>query len=182
MTVQAYRASRSALSAPLRIILPICASESFLAGVSRGRCELTVSGRGSVLLAVERVRRFAIEEAIHSEASDGYRMNSNELGHRVIGCWRGQVTRNSLTSTGAGADDWRHVERSFEPKLAVWSFYRLTSETDAEVIAAASLAELNHEIQRCVMGYESGGTSQEALDLELAPVDSRSLVLVADIE
>jgi hypothetical protein len=38
--------------------------------------------------------------------------------------------------------------------------YNLASETDKEVIAKAPLSELNHEIQRCLHGYETGGTSQ----------------------
>jgi hypothetical protein len=38
--------------------------------------------------------------------------------------------------------------------------YNLVSETDQEVVAKAPLSELNHEIQRCLLGYETGGTSQ----------------------
>jgi hypothetical protein len=38
--------------------------------------------------------------------------------------------------------------------------YKLASETDTEVVAKAPLFELNHEIQRCLYGYENGGTSQ----------------------
>jgi len=38
--------------------------------------------------------------------------------------------------------------------------YNLASETDKDVIAKAPLSELNHEIQRCLYGYENGGTSQ----------------------
>jgi hypothetical protein len=38
--------------------------------------------------------------------------------------------------------------------------YNLASETNKDVIAKAPLPELNHEIQRCLYGYENGGTSQ----------------------
>jgi hypothetical protein len=37
---------------------------------------------------------------------------------------------------------------------------KIFSESDKEVLARASLSELNHEIQRCLLGYETGGTSQ----------------------
>ena len=37
---------------------------------------------------------------------------------------------------------------------------KMFSETDPEVLARASLSELNHEIKRCLLGYETGGTSQ----------------------
>lgn len=37
---------------------------------------------------------------------------------------------------------------------------RIFSETDKEVLARMPLSELNHEIQRCLLGYETGGTSQ----------------------
>jgi hypothetical protein len=33
-------------------------------------------------------------------------------------------------------------------------------EQDAEVLAKLPLAELNHEISRCLLGYENGGSSQ----------------------
>lgn len=38
--------------------------------------------------------------------------------------------------------------------------YRLAGETDKNIVAKASLSELNHEIQRCLHGYETGGSSQ----------------------
>lgn len=38
--------------------------------------------------------------------------------------------------------------------------YNLASESDKDVIARAPLSELNHEIQRCLHGYETGSTSQ----------------------
>lgn len=38
--------------------------------------------------------------------------------------------------------------------------YKLASETDESTIAKAALSELNHEIQRCLLGYQTGGTSQ----------------------
>ena len=37
---------------------------------------------------------------------------------------------------------------------------KIFSETDPDVLARTSLSELNHEIQRCLLGYETGGTSQ----------------------
>jgi hypothetical protein len=37
---------------------------------------------------------------------------------------------------------------------------KIFSETDKEVLARVSLSEINHEIQRCLLGYETGGTSQ----------------------
>jgi len=33
-------------------------------------------------------------------------------------------------------------------------------EQDSEMLAALPLSELNHEIGRCLLGYENGGTSQ----------------------
>jgi uncharacterized membrane protein YcjF (UPF0283 family) len=38
--------------------------------------------------------------------------------------------------------------------------YNLASVSDKDVIARAPLSELNHEIQRCLHGYETGSTSQ----------------------
>ena len=38
--------------------------------------------------------------------------------------------------------------------------YKIFSETDEAAIAAVPLADLNHEIQRCLHGYETGGSSQ----------------------
>jgi hypothetical protein len=38
--------------------------------------------------------------------------------------------------------------------------YKLASETDKEAITKTPLSELNHEIERCLLGYETGGTSQ----------------------
>jgi hypothetical protein len=32
--------------------------------------------------------------------------------------------------------------------------------TDEEVLSKVPLSDLNHEIQRCLYGYENGGTSQ----------------------
>lgn len=32
--------------------------------------------------------------------------------------------------------------------------------TDERAVAALPLSDLNHEIQRCLLGYESGGSSQ----------------------
>jgi hypothetical protein len=37
---------------------------------------------------------------------------------------------------------------------------KIFSETDEAVIASVPLPDLNHEIQRCLRGYETGGTSQ----------------------
>ena len=36
----------------------------------------------------------------------------------------------------------------------------IIKEQDSEVLAALPLHELNHEIGRCLLGYENGGTSQ----------------------
>ena len=38
--------------------------------------------------------------------------------------------------------------------------YKIFSETDEVVIASVPLTDLNHEIRRCLHGYETGGTSQ----------------------
>jgi hypothetical protein len=38
--------------------------------------------------------------------------------------------------------------------------YRLAGEADKDIIAEASLSELIHEIQRCLHGHETGGSSQ----------------------
>jgi len=38
--------------------------------------------------------------------------------------------------------------------------YKIFSETGEAAIAAVQLADLNHEIQRCLRGYETGGSSQ----------------------
>jgi len=38
--------------------------------------------------------------------------------------------------------------------------YGIISETDEAVIGSVPLADLNHEIQRCLQGYETGGSSQ----------------------
>jgi hypothetical protein len=37
---------------------------------------------------------------------------------------------------------------------------RLYQLNDEHALAALPLSDLNHEIQRCLYGYESGGTSQ----------------------
>lgn len=37
---------------------------------------------------------------------------------------------------------------------------KIFSETDEAVIASIPLTDLNHEIRRCLHGYETGGTSQ----------------------
>jgi hypothetical protein len=36
----------------------------------------------------------------------------------------------------------------------------LFAETDEAEIAKVSISDLNHEIRRCLNGYETGGTSQ----------------------
>ena len=36
----------------------------------------------------------------------------------------------------------------------------ISSATEEAVIANLPLSDLNHEIQRCLLGYEMGGTSQ----------------------
>ncbi|MDR6841194.1 hypothetical protein [Pseudoxanthomonas sacheonensis] len=36
----------------------------------------------------------------------------------------------------------------------------IIKEQDPEVLAALPLGKLNHEIDRCLWGYENGGTSQ----------------------
>ncbi|MBD9480131.1 hypothetical protein [Pseudoxanthomonas sp. PXM02] len=36
----------------------------------------------------------------------------------------------------------------------------IIKEQDPELLAALPLGELNHEIGRCLWGYENGGTSQ----------------------
>jgi hypothetical protein len=37
---------------------------------------------------------------------------------------------------------------------------KIYSESDPDLLATASLSELNQEIRRCLLGYETGGTSQ----------------------